>query len=178
MVLAIVLAFSWRDTPYRVTLRTSQEPTCVVEGPGNSWTFAPRRLNPWQLRVSDVDGNGKPDFLIGVYKRANVVTTPHRTLFIYEFRGDEVVPQWRASSLGRELLDFNPVKLSSGTRVVTVERTLDGKEALSVYKWRGFGLFKLRELAIGKQIRLAHLPWKDGEFSAVVDQKAIKWTKE
>src|SRR5690349_25085314 len=111
MFVAITLAVTIKGEAFTVEMRSSREPTCLLSNGKSEWTFAPKRLNPWQLRTGDVDGNGKMDLLVGVYKRTHIVPHPHKTLFIYEFTGDEVKPKWRASQMGRPLLDFAPAHL-------------------------------------------------------------------
>lgn len=177
MLPAITLAFTLKEQAYTVELRTSREQTCRIASGAKEWFFAPKRLNPWQLRVGEVDGNGKPEILIGVYKRTHLIPHPHRTLFIYEFDGEEVRPKWKASTMGRPLLDFAPAKLKAGHRVITVEKRLDEKQVLTIWKWRGFGLIKLEEIGEGKSIQLEPLPWPGETIVARIDGKTLKWNR-
>jgi hypothetical protein len=178
MLFAITLAITIKNEPFTVELRTSRDQTCLLtDQNGNKWPFAPKRLNPWQLRAGDVDGNNKMDFLIGVYKRTHLIPHPHRTLFIYEFDGEEVRAKWKASTMGRPLLDFAFAKLDQGPRVITVEKNIDESEAVTIWKWRGFGLIKVEELAQGKSIQLDPSPWPDKTVVANIDGKALKWKR-
>lgn len=177
MILAITLSLLIDGDPYTLELRTSREPTCLLtHHKGQKWEFAPKRLQPWQIRAGYVDENGKMDILIGVFKKTNLIPHAHPTLFIYEFTGEKVRPIWKASTLGRPLLDFAPFVGEQGRRVVTIERTLDGNQALALWKWRGFGLYKLEDLALGKHISL-QLPWPDKTIVAKVDGNALKWKR-
>jgi hypothetical protein len=176
VILAITLALTIQNKPYTLELRTSRDQTCLLTGEGKSHAFAPKRLNPWQIRAGYVDENGKMDILVGVFKKTNLIPHPHPTLFIYEFTGEQVRPIWKASTLGRPLLDFAPFESEKGRRVVTIERTLDGKQALALWKWRGFGLYKLEDLTVAKHISL-QLPWIEKTIVAKVDGNTLKWKR-
>lgn len=178
MLFAITLALTIKGEPYTLELRTARDQTCLLSDKnGNKWPFAPKRLNSWQLRAGDIDGNKKIDFLVGVYKRTHLIPHPHRTLFIYEFNGEEVRPKWKASTMGRPLLDFAPAELEQGPRVITIERNIDNTEALTIWKWRGFGLIKVEELGTGKSIQLDELPWSPKNVIAKIDGKTLKWKR-
>lgn len=177
VVLSVVVALTIRGHPYSLEMRSGRSQTCLlVDLKGQSWAFAPKRVNPWQLRAGDVDGNGKMDFLVGVNKPTNLIKTPHRTIFIYEFTGEEVVPKWKASTLGQDLVDFNFVQLE-GPRVIVVENDLHGGQSLSEWKWVGFGLRRLETLAWGKKVVLAGLPWPEKTVIATVDGNTLKWKR-
>ena len=178
MLLAILLAIEIRGEPYSVELRTSRPQTCLLSNQATkSWAFAPKRLNPWQLRAGDIDGNGKMDFMVGVFKSTNLIKEPHRTIFFYEFNGEAVVPKWKASTLGRDLVDFN-FALLEGPRVISIEKDLDGNQVLAEWRWQGFGLRKVADLAKGKRIRFEQLPWPERAIVTNVDGKTLTWLRQ
>ncbi len=177
MLLAITLALTIKGEPYSLEMRTAREQTCLlVDAKGENWAFAPKRLNPWQIRAGDLDGNRKMDFMLGVFKSTNLIKEPHRTIFIYEFTGEEVKPKWKGSTIGRDFIDFNFVQLE-GPRMIIIEIDLDGRHVLSEWKWRGFGIRKLSEIAKGKIIRFAQLPWPEKTVVANVDGTTHTWRR-
>lgn len=177
MLFAITLSLTIKGEPYSLEMRTARAQTCLlVDVKGQNWAFAPKRLNPWQIRAGDLDGNGKMDFMLGVFKGTNLIKTPHRTIFIYEFTGEEVKPKWKGSTIGRDFIDFNFAQLE-GPRMIIVEIDLDGRHVLSEWKWAGFGIRKLSELARGKDIRLTGIPWADKTISATVDGEPQTWRR-
>jgi hypothetical protein len=155
----------FRGNSYTLSLDLKADKSVSLKGQGKSWTFAPKSLGAWKVLCGDVDGNGKPDVLVGVYKKTHYIKHPHKTLFVYEFDGKEVKPKWLASTLGRELVDY----VAGPLRVYTVERLLKGGYGIAEYKWRGFGLFKLRDIGTGKKVRF------NGPSKATIDGKEVKW---
>lgn len=177
MLAAVILAFQLEGASYSVGMRTTRAQTCVIDGPNKKhWEFAPKRLKPWKLRVGQVDNDRRIELLVGVFKRTHIVKGPHRTLFIYDFDGKEVRPKWRASSLGRDLIDFMPADFG-GPRVITIERGIDGIPVLAEWKWRGFGLYKICDLAHGEAVAFDSMPWPPKTVIAKVDGKALKWKR-
>jgi len=102
-----------------------------------------KRFHPWSLQIADVDGHGEA-IAVGVTKPTHNLPFPHRALFLMRFDGDELRRKWTGSTMGRPLDEFcfAPRKPQA---LVTLEECLDGRVALSCYRWNGFGFTKKRE---------------------------------
>ncbi|MEQ1822132.1 MAG: hypothetical protein ABL949_06465 [Fimbriimonadaceae bacterium] len=161
----IALAFVLKGESYFINLDPTAARSVSIVGTSRAWHFAPKSLGAWKAIPGDVDGNGKPDILVGVNKKTHNIKQTHRTLFVYEFDGKEVKPKWLASTLGRELVDFQTVN----QRIYAVEMLIYGGFAVAEYKWRGFGLQKLRDIAKGTMVQLV------SANEAKIDGKEVKW---
>lgn len=98
-------------------------------------------FNPWKVRRADVDGDGDPEILLGVYKPARYDPRPARRLFVYAREGDAVYPKWFGSRLALPLEDFEvDPEGPDGKAVLQVEEQLgDGRLRTVRYVWDGFG---------------------------------------
>ncbi len=136
--------FKLKGVVFRAVLDPSKsEPLRIYRGKHLVSSIARKRWSPWKLDVGDVDGDGSPDFAIGIVKPTRFIKKPHSTVFFYTFDGKHLTKKWLASSLGRPLIDFclgPPTK--KGRSLWTLERTSGGKVAASYGKWSGFGFVK------------------------------------
>lgn len=156
-----------------IRLDTTREPTVTARsGETVVWSGIPRKWKPWKLASGDIDGNGEPDFAIGIVKQTHVYPRPHKTVFFYELRSGKVVPKWKGSSLGRPLVDFQYAHTPRGPRLVALQTLLDGQLSLFIWKWNRFG-FRL-ERSEGTW-RKAMLLTPDGSYGVLVaDGKSIR----
>ena len=90
--------------------------------------------------VADVDGDGKLEVLLQWAPPG----TDRRRLHVYAAGSSGIEPKWRVSRMSGELLDFTvpTVGKEGGDPVVTLEH-LDGRLALMLYRWDGFGFSAL-----------------------------------
>ena len=94
------------------------------------------------LAVADVDGDGRREIVVGIFKATKFFRKPHNCLFIYDWKGDRAQPKWLGSSLGRPFTDFLFADLDAGApgdELIALETTLTGKKSLAVYHWNSFG---------------------------------------
>lgn len=90
----------------------------------------------YRFATADINGDGSLDAVVGVFKASRFFKTPSRRVFIFKnFQGD-IRPLWLGSRLGGELVDFGVV----GNKIRAIEKTADGRFAVSDYRWRGFGM--------------------------------------
>lgn len=96
----------------------------------------------WQLpypvfrfATADINGDGSPDAVVGVYKSSRYFKQPSRRVFIFKDFDGDIRPLWLGSRLGGELVDFDV----DGNKVRAIERSSKGYE-VSYYAWQGFGL--------------------------------------
>ncbi|MBP7865161.1 MAG: CapA family protein [Acidobacteria bacterium] len=123
-------------------------------GPGRFETpllDAHEGFNPWKVRRADVDGDGEPEVLLGVFKPARYDPEPARRLFVYAREGNAVYPKWFGSRLALPLEDFEvDGKEPDGREALQVEeRRGDGSLRTARYVWDGFG-FRLSGAGDGR----------------------------
>jgi hypothetical protein len=91
--------------------------------------------------VADVDGDGRKEIVVGVFKPTKFIPRPHNCLFIYDWDGRRAAPKWLGSTLSRPFTDF---RLADGDgdgrdEVYALETRRDGHVAVAAYSWNGFG---------------------------------------
>jgi len=95
----------------------------------------------YRFTQGDVDGDGRPDLLVGPIKRTPLDPVVRRRLFVYGFdSAGRLVPRWRGSRLSYELVYFRAVRRGGQPLVETLEREPAGTYAVGQYRWQGFGL--------------------------------------
>lgn len=113
----------------------------VLHGRRVMWTGVPARWKPWKVMIADVDGDGRSEILVGVYKSTRFFPKPHNCLFIYSWDGERAAPKWLGSTLSKPFTDFAFIKgegAGAGS-LVALETRRDGRLCVAVYSWNGFG---------------------------------------
>jgi hypothetical protein len=106
----------------------------------------------YRARVLDVDGDGVPEFCIGVTKPTRYDPAPRRRLFVFSARGGTVRPLWLGSRLGLPLEDFT-VRPDSPPTLMTLERDRPaGRYAVGLWRWTRFGPAFLRYAVRGASL--------------------------
>lgn len=123
---------------------SSATPVVIRHGGRSYSTLIPRRWHPWRVAVADLDGDGRQEVIVALYKTTRYIRTPHNCLFVYRYNGREVHPLWLGSTLGRPFTDF-AFGRSSGSKtdsLVTLDISLRGRQDVTVHHWTGFGFRK------------------------------------
>src|SRR5688572_68198 len=67
----------------RIQLDKWSDPTLSIrQGKRLLWRGVPARWQPWKLAIADVDGDGRREIVVGVYKSTRFFPKPHNCLFI------------------------------------------------------------------------------------------------
>ena len=99
---------SLNDKPCVAVLTTGNDPVRIYSADGHLlWKgLPPRSENPWKIQIGDVDGDGKDEIGIGVYKKAKFHPVMAKRPFIYGWDGKKLYPKWLGSRLSRPFKDF------------------------------------------------------------------------
>lgn len=158
---------------YSIKLNPANDRTIsVAKGANVVWRGVTKKWKPWKLAAGDIDGNGRPDFGVGIFKSTHLYPHPHNTVFFYEIRDGEVVPKWKGSSLGRPLVDFAYVSTKEGPRLAAIQTLLDGKQALFTWRWHRFGFRLLKQKGEWRKARI--LKSLEGEIELSCDGAQIR----
>lgn len=104
-----------------------------------SQTF--QQLNPWKVQICDVDGDGKIEISLGVYKTAKFHPIMAKRPYIYDWNGRQLVPKWRGSRLSKPFTDFIFVDIDGDEEdeIISIELLSNGQKVINTYNWKGFG---------------------------------------
>jgi hypothetical protein len=163
----------------RVVLDTRQDPSLAVWRENHRlWHGVPRRWEPWKLRTADVDGDGRREIVVGLWKSTRFFPRPHNCLFVYRFDGRTVHPRWLGSALSKPFLDFAFSNLDDdrADELIAVEITRNRKHCLVVYSWSGFGFVADWQRGSWTQARL--LETNQGRIMLIADSQRIPLSRK
>jgi hypothetical protein len=161
----------------QITLDKTQDPAVTAKLKGKViWRYIRRDWHPWKLVKADVDGDHNEDFIVALHKLTR--HSPHRihTLFVFGFDGAAIWPKWRGSRLARDFSDFVVAKGKNRDKILTLDRLLNGRFALSCYSWSGFGFRKEWERGAWKQARLQE--GGPGSVTVITEGGRVKFSTE
>ena len=128
----------------------------------------------YQLQVGDIDGDGRPEALVGVVKTTRYDPVEAKRLFIFKCHHGRIRALWMGSRLGGILEDF---RFSSDGHVVTLQSTTDGRYVVLEHEWRRFGLGALRFLARGVSLEDALSVFPKNSIDSIDSIKSIESIK-
>lgn len=113
------------------------------------WEGLNSGYNPWKILVSDVDGDGKLDVCIGVWKKARFHPVFDNRLFIFGWEEEEIFPKWLGSRLSSPMLDFDFADIDQDglKELISLEIQKNNLRRIMAYKWKGFGFEGIKILA-------------------------------
>ena len=105
------------------------------------WIDNNRQMNPWKILMCDVEGDGRPEVAVGVWKKAQFHPVFDNRLFIYAWEKGMIFPKWLGSRLSSPFLDFNfwDSNHDGLTELIALEYQKDGLKRIMAYEWTGFG---------------------------------------
>jgi len=121
--------------------------TLLYAQPGAAERSVPcdRLEGAWGLWVGDVEGDGSPEAIVALRKKAKFDPVVANRLHVYAIEDGRCVPVWRGTRLqGR----FERIAVD-GDRVLALERTRAGRR-VAWYRWHGFGYLLEKTLWQGR----------------------------
>jgi poly-gamma-glutamate capsule biosynthesis protein CapA/YwtB (metallophosphatase superfamily) len=95
-------------------------------------------FSPWKIDLFDVDNDGNPEIILGVYKSTRYDEKKENRLFVFNREKDYMYPKWLGSKLAYPFIDFKIDKSLGG--LILLEDLDDNKAyKIALYKWNGFG---------------------------------------
>jgi hypothetical protein len=193
------LAFFFRaPVPFQTSLRTDldgdgrvetirvdsrrKETVQVLHGIRKVWGGVWRQSRPWSLAVGDVDGDGRREVALGLFKGTRLWPRPHRTVSFYAWKGRVATRKFSASRLTLPMREFFLLNVDAdrADEMLAVERGKDGRWSLATYKWNYFGFDltarqgawnSVQVLAVNPARRIARLRADGREFTVPAAKK-------
>lgn len=106
-----------------------------------------KALNPWKVQTCDVDGDGRLEVSLGVYKTSRFHPVMAKRPFIYNLHENGISPKWRGSRLSRPFDDymFSDIDSDGADEILSIEQLADGTKVVNSYAWKGFGFESIGE---------------------------------
>lgn len=118
-------------------VQTSDENFQIVQDISQSF----KDKNPWKVQSCDVDGDGRKEISIGVYKSTPFNPDLAKRPFIYSTEGSSITPKWLGSRLTNPFDDyiFADINEDGKDELISIECLGSGKKEINSYCWDDFG---------------------------------------
>jgi hypothetical protein len=110
-------------------------------GHGKNIVFPMPSFRPLMVQTADIDGDGREEIALTVYKTAVFDPVMAKRPFFYRLEGEELKPVWRGSRFSRPFDDFRFFDFNDDgiAELVSIEHLENGGRVFALYRWHGFG---------------------------------------
>ena len=100
-----------------------------------------KNLNPWKLRIADVNGDGKQEIIAGVWKKSPKDPIMAKRTFVFYWNGTRMMPMWLGSRLSRRFEDFElkDINKDGWAELLALEIAPGKPKRIGIYRWKSFG---------------------------------------
>jgi hypothetical protein len=105
------------------------------------YTKTLKNLNPWKIQTCDVDGDGKKEISIGMYKTTPFDPVMAKRPFIYQWTQNKITPKWLGSRLSKPFQDyiFADINQDGKDELISIELLQNSHKIVTAYAWKEFG---------------------------------------
>jgi poly-gamma-glutamate synthesis protein (capsule biosynthesis protein) len=97
-----------------------------------------KRLNPWKIKVLDIDNDGNEEIIVGVNTSTRYYSSTENRISVYNVDKDYFFPKWLGSKVGGSFIDFTVCRETN--RLLLLQTSEVSKTIKEVaYTWNGFG---------------------------------------
>ena len=113
----------------------------VIKTSDGTFTYSMKELRPIKVQAADIDGDGRIEISVIVYKKTRLDPEYAIRPFFYNWHPEGLSPKWLGSALARPFEDiiFADIDDDGTWELVSIEITPEGNRLINAYKWSGFG---------------------------------------
>lgn len=113
-----------------------------------TYQFDLSSIKPSKVMAGDIDGDGRQEIGVCVYKTTKFHPVLAKRPFFYRLTDGNLEPVWLGSRLARPFLDYIiwDVDQDGAKEIVSIEKTKEGGCLVAMYDWKGFG-FEMKAIS-------------------------------
>ena len=125
----------------------------------------------------DIDGDGRVEIGVCVYKTAKFHPVPAKRPFFYALQDGRLQPVWLGSRLARPFADYRLFDLDGDgvDEIVSIESVQSGNQLLALYDWKGFG-FEVQAISDEYQGEIVFLTHTNTRQDAILVNICLLYT--